>query len=56
MVKDNEEHGCGAEEDGKSVEIIVGNHLDCRFRRIRLSAWLWGMGVFALKKAVQEAT
>jgi hypothetical protein len=31
MVEDDEEHGSGAEEDGKTIEIIVRNHLEGRF-------------------------
>ncbi|KAK0109729.1 hypothetical protein ONS95_002408 [Cadophora gregata] len=30
MVEDDEQHGCRAEEDRKTVEIIVRNHLGCR--------------------------
>ena len=29
VVEDDEKHGCRAKEDGETVEIIVGNHLDC---------------------------
>lgn len=28
MVKDDQEHGAGAEQDGKNKEIVVGNHGD----------------------------
>jgi hypothetical protein len=31
VVEDDEEHGSGAEEDGKTIEIIVRNHLESRF-------------------------
>jgi len=31
VVEDDEEHGSGAEEYGKTIEIIVRNHLESRF-------------------------
>lgn len=35
MIEDDQEHSCRAEEDGETVEIIVGNHLESVFARDR---------------------
>jgi hypothetical protein len=31
VVEDDEEHGSGAKEDGKTIEIVIRNHLESRF-------------------------
>lgn len=37
MVHHNEHHGNGAEEDGKLVKVVVGDHLE--ERRAGIGAW-----------------
>jgi hypothetical protein len=48
VVKDDKEHGGRAEKDGESVEIIIGNHLGCRFGGIGETGVV-GEVVFALE-------
>ena len=43
MIEDDQEHSCRAEEDGKTVEVIVGNHLETIFARDREFADLDGI-------------
>lgn len=40
MVEDDKQHSSGAEEDGQSVEIVVGNHVG---RGNALRQWCWEM-------------
>lgn len=35
MIEDDQKHGSRAEKDGKAVELVIGNHLECGESEVR---------------------